>query len=157
MDDRHVALLTTFFAALSKGDTGTMERCYHPDVSFGDPLFQELQGRDRVMARWRLLLATGSGMVVTYRDLAASSSAGSAHWIARYTLTTTGREVVNEVKAFFRFEDGLIVRHHDDFDFRHWSKMALGRPAGPLLGWTPVFRKTIRDHAHQALNEFQLS
>ncbi|MFE3449549.1 nuclear transport factor 2 family protein [Nonomuraea sp. NPDC059194] len=157
MDDRHVALLGTFFEAFRQGDTAAMERCYHPDVSFGDPLFQELDGRDRVMAMWRLVLSRGSGIEVTYRDLAASSSAGSARWTARYTLTSTGREVVNEVEAFFRFEDGLIVRHHDDFDFRHWSRMALGKPAGLLLGWTPMFRKTIRDRAHQALDEFQLS
>ncbi|MFD1934188.1 nuclear transport factor 2 family protein [Nonomuraea mangrovi] len=157
MDNRHVALIGAFYEALAKGDTIAMEHCYHPDVSFGDPLFQELEGRDRVMAMWRLMLSRGSGVAVTFRDLAASSHAGSAHWTARYTLTSTGREVVNEVEAFFRFEDDLIVRHRDDFDFRLWSRMALGRPAGLLLGWTPMFRKTIRDRAHRALDEFQLS
>ncbi|MEV2268238.1 nuclear transport factor 2 family protein [Nonomuraea africana] len=157
MNDRHVALLNTFFEAFSKSDTDAMERCYHPEVSFGDPLFQELVGRDRVMAMWRLMLSRGSGVDVAYRDITADDFTGSARWTARYTFTSTGREVVNEVEAFFRFEDGLIVRHHDDFDFRNWSRMALGRPTGLLLGWTPMFRKTVRDRARQALTEFQLS
>ncbi|GAA3466754.1 nuclear transport factor 2 family protein [Nonomuraea roseola] len=157
MNDRHVALLTTFFEAFSKSDTDSMERCYHPDVSFGDPVFQELEGRDKVMAMWRLMLSRGDGTDVAYRAITADDFTGSAGWTARYTFTSTGREVVNEVEAFFRFDDGLIVRHHDDFDFRQWSRMALGRPAGLLLGWTPMFRKTIRDRAQQALTEFQLS
>jgi limonene-1,2-epoxide hydrolase len=157
MNDRHVALLTTFFEAFSKSDTDAMECCYHPDVSFGDPVFQELEGRDKVMAMWRLMLSRGNGVDVAYRAITADDFTGSARWTARYTFTSTGREVVNEVEAFFRFDDGLIVRHHDDFDFRQWSRMALGRPAGLLLGWTPLFRKTIRDRAQQALTEFQLS
>ena len=39
--------------------------------------------------------------------------ARSAHWIARYTFTQTGRPVVNDVHAEIRVEDGLIVDHVD--------------------------------------------
>ena len=104
-----------------------------------------------------MMLSRGTGMSVDFRDIEADDFTGRAHWTARYTMSSNGREVCNEIDALFRFEDGLIVRHHDEFDFRHWSRMALGKPTGLLLGWTPMFRKTIRDRAREALTSFQAS
>ncbi|WP_246266784.1 nuclear transport factor 2 family protein [Nonomuraea typhae] len=153
MNDRHVALVRAFFEALARRDLAVMERCYHPDVSFGDPVFQEIEGRDRVMAMWRLRLGVRDGLHADFGDVAADEHTGTARWTARYAFGRTGRRVVDEIDSLFRFEDDLIVRHHDDYDFRRWSKMALGKPAGVLFGWTPMFRKTIRDRAHQALDE----
>jgi ketosteroid isomerase-like protein len=152
VNDRHVALIRAFYDALSRADFAAMERCYHPEVSFGDPIFQEVEGRDRVMAMWRLQLGVGSGLQAEYRDVQADDFSGSAHWTARYVFASTGRTVVNEIDALFRFDDELIVRHHDDFDFRRWSKMALGRPHGLLFGWTPMWRKSIRDRATRELD-----
>ncbi|MEU6998542.1 nuclear transport factor 2 family protein [Nonomuraea sp. NPDC046570] len=157
MNDQHIRLVTTFFQAFSRGDADAMAQCYHPEVSFGDPVFLELEGRDRVMTMWRMMLSRGSGMRVEYRDITADNFTGRAHWTARYTMSSTGRAVVNEIDALFRFDDGLIVRHHDEFDLRQWSKMALGKPAGLLLGWTPVFRRSIRDRAHDALESYRAS
>ncbi|MBF8191189.1 nuclear transport factor 2 family protein [Nonomuraea sp. K274] len=153
MNDRHVALISAFYDALGQADLAAMERCYHPEVSYGDPIFQEVEGRDRVMRMWRLQLGVRDGFKTSYRDVTADDFAGTAHWTTRYTFASTGREVVNEVDALFRFEDDLIVRHHDEFDFKRWSKMALGRPHGLLLGWTPMWRKTIRDRASRQLEE----
>ncbi|MFI6322579.1 nuclear transport factor 2 family protein [Nonomuraea sp. NPDC050556] len=155
MNDRHVALIHAFYEALGSGDLDAIARCYHPEVSFGDPIFQEVEGRDRVMAMWRLQLGRRSDLLADFRDVTADDFTGSAHWTCRYTFTGTGREVVNEIDALFRFEDDLIVRHHDEYDFRHWSKMALGKPAGVVLGWTPMFRKSIRDGARKALDEVE--
>ncbi|MFI7693664.1 nuclear transport factor 2 family protein [Nonomuraea sp. NPDC049655] len=151
MNDRHVALISAFYDALGRADFAAMERCYHPEISFGDPIFQEVEGRDRVMAMWRLQLGVRDGLRSGYRDVQADEFSGSAHWTASYTFSSTGRTVVNEIDALFRFEDDLIVRHHDEFDFRRWSRMALGRPQGLLFGWTPMWRKTIRDRATQEL------
>ncbi|MFB9630578.1 nuclear transport factor 2 family protein [Nonomuraea helvata] len=153
MNDQHVALIRAFFDALGRADLAAMERCYHPEVSFGDPIFLEVEGRDRVMRMWRLQLGVRDGLKSAYRDVTADDYTGSAHWTSRYTFASTGREVVNEIDALFRFEDDLIVRHHDEFDFKRWSKMALGRPHGLLFGWTPMWRKTIRDRAAQRLDE----
>ncbi|SEK92269.1 nuclear transport factor 2 family protein [Nonomuraea pusilla] len=155
VNDRHVALISAFFEALRRADVAAMERCYHPDVSFGDPVFQEVEGREKVMAMWRLKLGVRSGLQADYRDVRADDHTGTARWTARYTFSTTGRQVVSEVDALFRFEDDVIVRHHEEFDFRRWSKMALGRPHGLLFGWTPMWRKTIRDRAAQQLAEFR--
>jgi limonene-1,2-epoxide hydrolase len=155
VNERHVALITAFHEALSHADFAAMERCYHPEVSFGDPIFQEVEGRERVMAMWRLLLGVRDRLNVAYGDVTADDFSGSAHRTARYTFAKTGREVVSEIDAQFRFDGDLIVRHHEEFDFKRWSKMALGRPAGLLFGWTPMWRKTIRDRALQELNQFR--
>ena len=69
----------------------------------------------------------------------AGDEHGSAHWKATYTFTQTGRPVVNDVRATFRFSDGLIAEHVDEFGFHRWAKQALG-PTGLLLGWTPIVR-----------------
>ncbi|MEV8632693.1 nuclear transport factor 2 family protein [Streptosporangium sp. NPDC051023] len=154
MNDRNLGLIRSFYDAFARRDSEAMEQCYHPDVTFGDPVFQELEGRGRVMGMWRMLLGRNGDVGVTVRDVTARDHDGTAHWTVRYTFGGTGRPVVNEIDALFRFEDDLIIRHHDEFDFRRWSRMALGRPGGLLFGWTPMFRATIRGGAMQSLDDF---
>ncbi|MFT4049285.1 MAG: DUF4440 domain-containing protein, partial [Solirubrobacterales bacterium] len=83
----------------------------------------------------------------------ASEASGSAHWIATYTFTQTGREVVNDVRAHFRFSDSLIAEHMDDFNFYKWSRQALGA-SGLLLGWTPILRGAVQKKARAGLDDF---
>ncbi|MEV6153734.1 nuclear transport factor 2 family protein [Nonomuraea sp. NPDC052129] len=155
VNDQHVALIRAFYEALGRTDYAAMESCYHPEVSFGDPVFLEVEGRRRVMAMWRLQLGVSDGLKSEFRDVTADDFTGTARWTSRYTFSRTGREVVNEIDTLFRFEHGLIVRHHDDFDFKRWSRMALGRPHGLLFGWTPMWRKSIRDRATRALDDLE--
>lgn len=154
MTSDHAELIRMFYDAFGRGDTDAMEKCYHPEVSFGDPIFQELEGRDRVMGMWRMLLASGKDFRLTRRDVGAGRYRGHARLTMRYVFTKTGREVVNEIEAAFVFDEGLIVRHHDEFDFRQWSKMALGKPKGLIFGWTPMLRGSVRAGARQALDRF---
>ncbi|GGL12740.1 hypothetical protein GCM10014719_13330 [Planomonospora parontospora subsp. antibiotica] len=153
VSDTSATLVRTFYDALARRDLDAMERCYHPDVTFGDPIFQELEGRARIMGMWRLLMARGAGLDVSLRRVTAGPHEVTTDWIAGYTFTATGRKVVNQIDSLFRFEGGLIVRQHDDFDFRHWSKMALGRPVGLVVGWTPALRARIRSRAMEGLRE----
>ncbi len=83
----------------------------------------------------------------------ADQARGSAHWRAHYTFTETGRPVVNDIPASFRFEDGLIVEHRDRFSFHRWARHALG-PVGLLLGWTPLLRAAVRRKAASRLAKF---
>ncbi|MFC4056947.1 nuclear transport factor 2 family protein [Planomonospora corallina] len=151
MNDADAALIRTFYDALARRDLAAMEGCYHPEVTFGDPIFPEVEGRDRIMAMWRVQLGHGADLDLTLRAVTALPHAVTASWNAGYTFTATGRRVVHQVDSLFRFEGGLIIRHHDEFDFKRWSKMALGRPVGLVVGWTPAFRTRIRDRARQGL------
>ncbi len=143
-----------FYDAFARGDVDGLRGCYHPDVSFGDPVFTELQGRERVVGMWRMLLGRASEFEVSARDIDAGDHSGSAHWTVRYTFPPTGRRVRNEVDAQFRFEDGLIVRHRDVFDFRRWSTMAFGVPSGMVIGSMGVLRRRVRDRARGQLEEY---
>ena len=83
----------------------------------------------------------------------ADEVSGSARWLADYTFTQTGRKVHNDVRARFRFADGLIAEHDDDFGFHAWARQALG-PPGLLLGWTPIVQGPVRRRARAGLDEF---
>jgi hypothetical protein len=61
--------------------------------------------------------------------------------------------VVNDVRARFRFRDGLIVEHVDSFSFWRWARQALG-PTGYLLG-LPALSSVVRRRARQDLAEFR--
>jgi len=145
-------VIERFYTAFDQGDGDTMAACYAPEVRFSDPVFPDLRG-PRAGMMWRMLTDTPGDLRIELLEHEADESKGSAHWVARYTFTDTGRPVVNDIQATFRFRDGLIVEHHDEFDFHRWARQALG-PAGLLLGWTPVMRSAVRRKAAAKLDEF---
>lgn len=146
-------LIQRFYSAFDAHDGDAMAACYGPGARFRDPAFGELHGSE-VGDMWRMLTQDAARLDVELADHEATGERGSAHWIARYDFTQTGRPVVNDVHATFRFEDGLIAEHIDDFSFHAWSKQALGRP-GLLLGWTPLLRRAVRAKARGRLDEFR--
>jgi len=103
------------------------------------------------------MLTDGPGEIdVELLERDADDTSGSAHWLAKYTFSETGRPVVNDIHATFTFRDGLIVEHHDDFNFYAWSRQALG-PTGLLLGWTPIVRAAVRKKAAGLLDKYTSS
>ena len=102
---------------------------------------------------WRMLTGRADDLEIDLREHESDGERGSAHWVARYTYSQTGRHVTNDVRASFRFADGLIAEHVDDFDLYRWERQALG-PGGTLLGWTPMLRGAVRRRARAALDEF---
>ncbi len=58
------------------------------------------------------------------------------------------------IHAEFRFRDGRILAHVDDFDLWRWSRQALGLP-GVLLGWSPLLRSKVRSQAAAQLARFR--
>jgi ketosteroid isomerase-like protein len=144
-------LIERFYHAFQQRDAAIMAACYHANATFRDPVF-ELRGA-HVGAMWKMLCARGAKLRVDFSSIAADDSNGSADWQAWYTFSATGRDVHNIIHAHFRFADGLIVEHVDDFDFWRWSRQALG-PAGRLLGWTPLLRNRVRREAARMLDRF---
>jgi len=95
---------------------------------------------------WRMLTSRATDLKIELHEHEAGDASGSAHWIARYTFST-GRPVVNDIRASFRFgEDGLIADHVDEFDFGKWARQALG-PKGALIALLPPLRKKARAQA----------
>jgi len=153
MTHANEALLDRFYGAFAERDGETMAACYAPDVTFSDPVFPDLHG-DEAGDMWRMLTGRAQDLSVELVERSADDAAGTARWIARYTFAQTGRPVVNDVQASFRFAGGLIAEHRDTFDFHRWSRQALG-PAGLLLGWTPFLRSKVRRQARAGLDAFR--
>jgi ketosteroid isomerase-like protein len=137
-----------FYAAFDRRDGEAMAAAYAPDGHFKDPVFGELTGAE-AGTMWRMLTRTARDLKVEL----AEHDERSAHWIATYTFSATGRPVVNDVHATFKIEDGLIVDHVDAFSFWKWSRQAIGTK-GLLLGWTPFLRAKVGGTAKAGLDKY---
>jgi ketosteroid isomerase-like protein len=145
-------LIHEFYAAFDAHDADRMLACYAPDVTFSDPVFPSLRG-DRARAMWRMLCERGQDLRVAVSRVEADQTQGSAHWVADYTFSATGRPVRNRIDARFTFRDGAIITHTDHFDLWRWAGMALG-PRGRLLGWLPPVQQAVRRQADASLQVF---
>jgi hypothetical protein len=146
-------LIEQFYGAFAECDGRGMAASYAPVASFSDPVFGALDARE-AGGMWRMLTGQATDLRIELLDHQADGERGSAHWRAHYTFSQTGRPVVNDVQASFRFaDDGLIVEHVDDFDFYRWARQALGT-RGLLLGWTPFVRSAVHGRARASLEQF---
>jgi ketosteroid isomerase-like protein len=145
-------LIQRFYGAFDRGDGDAMAACYAPGARFHDPVFGDLTG-EQAGAMWRMLTGRATDLTIELAEHEAGDDTGSANWIARYTFGQTGRKVVNDIQATFRFADGLIAEHVDRFSFWTWSRQALG-PAGAVLGWTPMLRGKVSSQARDGLDTF---
>lgn len=146
-------VITRFYEAFARRDAETMAACYHRDVEFSDPVFPDLKAGE-AGDMWRMLTTRATDLAIRFNVKSADDKRGAAHWDADYTFTKTGRKVNNRIDAEFKFQDGLIRRHADHFDFWRWSRMALGTP-GLLLGWSPLVRNKVRRQAAEGLEAFR--
>src|SRR6185503_4053125 len=142
-------LIERFYAAFNRRDGDAMAACYANEATFIDPVFGRLDA-DQTRSMWRMLTSRAKDLQVELVEHKSDGATGSARWIARYTFVQTGRPVVNEVRAKFKFADGLIVEHVDKFGFWRWSRQALGR-SGTLLGWNPHLNLKVHREARAGL------
>lgn len=146
------------YQAFAKLDADTMAACYAPDARFDDEAFS-LQGGREVGGMWKMLCeatrAKGADVwKLSWRDVKADASSGSAHWDAHYRFSATGRIVDNSIDSSFTFTPaGLIATQRDRFDFWTWSRQALGTP-GLLLGWSPMLKNKVRAGAAKNLSAY---
>jgi len=153
MSDAHSALITRFYEAFQRLDAEAMVACYSADIIFSDPAFGTLRGKD-AGDMWRMLSTRAKDFSLTFDNVHADERNGSAHWVATYLFSQTGRTVVNDIQARFVFRDGKICEHHDNFNLWRWSRQALGT-TGLLLGWTPMVQGKVRQQALKGLRAFQ--
>jgi len=153
MSDANIALITRFYQAFQRLDAEAMVACYSPEVVFSDPAFGTLRGKDAA-DMWRMLASRAKDFSLTFDSVRADERSATAHWVATYLFSQTGRVVVNDIQAHFVIRDGLIGEHHDHFDLWRWARQALGTK-GLLLGWTPLVQGKIRQQAAKGLRAFQ--
>jgi len=153
MTDSNQALIERFYGAFDAKDGDTMAACYAPDARFHDPVFGELNGVE-AGDMWRMLTGRAQDLRVELLEHDAGDERGTAHWRAHYTFAQTGRPVVNDIQASFRFAGALIAEHDDRFGFYRWARQALGTE-GMLLGWTPFMRNAVSRRAREGLREYQ--
>ena len=144
-------LIRTLYRAMDSGDGEVMATLYAPEGWFRDPAFGKLSGVE-AGDMWRMLTGRATDLKVELADHSAEGDLGAAHWIATYTFST-GRPVVNDIHARFRFRDGKIVEHEDSFSFFRWARQALG-PAGLVLGLPPM-NLLVRRRARGDLAKFR--
>jgi len=150
--DANRELIERFYAAFGECNGAAMTACYAHGAHFRDPAFGDLEGEE-IGAMWRMLTGRATDLEIELHEHEAGEETGSAHWIARYTFST-GRPVVNDVQASFRFQDGLFADHVDEFDFRRWAGQALG-PSGHLVALLPPLRRKARAKALDQLAAFR--
>ena len=151
--------LHRFYTAFAQLDHATMAACYAPNATFDDEAFS-LKGRDQIGGMWRMLCTASQKpgaaehWKLAFSGIDADATGGKAHWEADYLFSATGRKVHNIVDGTFTFTpDGLIATHRDRFNFRSWSRQALGLP-GALLGWSPSLKRKVRSTAAWNLKKF---
>ena len=105
MKNAHAQLIERFYRAFDEGNGKAMAACYAPDVRFSDPVFPDLRG-DRAGAMWRMLTEGPGEVRVELLEHDADDTTGSAHWVAKYTFSETGRPVVNDIRAKFKLRAG---------------------------------------------------
>jgi hypothetical protein len=146
--------IADFYASFAARDGDAMAAHYAPGSRFHDPAFGDLTGEE-AGDMWRMLTGRAEDLQLELRAHDATDTTGTANWVATYTFAQTGRKVVNDIQARFRFApDGRFAEHIDDFSFHTWSRQALGLP-GTLLGWTPILPALTRKKARGQLDAFR--
>lgn len=146
-------LISKFYEAFANADSKTMVECYHENITFEDPAFGKLQG-EKACKMWEMLLSRAKGdLKVIFSEISADEKTGKALWVATYNYGPKKRKVINHVSASFKFQDGKIIEHIDNFDAWRWSKQALGLP-GYLLGWSTFMKNKIQKTTNGLLEKY---
>lgn len=152
MHQNNKEFIIRFYSFLQTLNYREIQRAYHADAEFSDPIFSTLNS-DQVKAMWQMLLTGSKDLQVTFSNVHATQTTGECRWEAWYTFSRTGRQVHNIINSSFEFKDDKIYRQRDSFNLWRWSRYALG-PTGLLFGWTPWIQDKVKKAARQGLDKF---
>ncbi len=152
MDQNNKELIIRFYSALQTLNYVEMQKAYHPEAQYHDPIFGHLNFA-QVTAMWHMLLTKSQDLQVAFSNINATGAAGKCRWEAWYTFSKTGRFVHNIIWSSFEFKDGKIYRQYDNFSIWRWSRHALG-VVGIFLGWSPWIQNEVKEGARANLKKF---
>lgn len=154
VSQKNIDLIQKFYTAFANADAEQMISCYAVNnITFCDPVFGTLNGND-AKNMWRMLIDKSKGnLKITYSNVTATETSGSADWVAEYVFSQTGRKVINRITAKFEFLDEKIIMHTDTFNFWKWTQQALGAK-GYLFGWTNFMNKRVREFALSDIDQY---
>ncbi len=142
-----------FYTAFQQLDYKTMQDCYSDDIVFHDPVFLLLRGED-AKAMWEMLCKNAKDFSLEFSDIELlDEEYATCRWTASYTFSKTGKKVVNNIKAFMRFNEGKIIEHSDGFRLSTWIGQALGWK-GILFGWSGFMKRAVQKNARKNLAAF---
>lgn len=145
--------MSQFYEAFQKHDADSMAKLYHMDVIFNDPAFTNLSNEE-VTNMWKMLIERSKGeLEIEFHSIMGDEKMAQCTWEARYKFSKTKNDVHNIIHSTMEFQDGLIIKHTDNFNFWRWSSMALGTP-GKLLGWTPFLKGKVQKMAMKSLKDY---
>ncbi len=147
-------LIRDFYKNFKNLNAEGMIAHYHPDVTFTDPAFGKLEGKE-ACNMWRMLCESQKGkeFYLDYFDIHANSESGTAIWESKYNFSKTNNHVHNVIRAKFKFKDAKIIYHEDDFNLYNWAIQALGFK-GLLFGWTPFFKSSLQKQTNNMLKKY---
>lgn len=152
MNQNNKEFIIRFYAALQTLNYEEMQKAYHPEAQYSDPIFGTLDYM-QVKAMWQMLLTRSQDLQVAFSNVHATQTTGKCRWEAWYTFSKTGRFVHNVVRSTFEFKDGKIYRQRDSFSIWRWSRHALG-VVGIFLGWSPWIQDEVKQGARENLKKF---
>ena len=152
MDQNNKEFIVRFYSAFQILNYEAMQKAYHPDAKFYDPVFGDLNSSE-VKAMWEMLLIKSQDLQVAFSNVHATKTEGRCRWEAWYTFSKTGRFVHNVIQSTFEFKDGKIYRQRDIFSIWRWSRHSLGI-VGLLLGWSPLIQNRVKSAARNNLKKF---
>jgi hypothetical protein len=148
--DTNFATIDKFYTAFQQLDYKTMITCYDKEIVFFDPAFDLLKGQE-VCYMWEMLCTNAKNFTLTYGNIQnLGDDYYTCDWVATYTFSKTGKQVINKIKANMRIVDGVILEHSDAFSLHKWSSQALGL-VGNLFGWNSFFQRKIKNQARKNL------
>ena len=145
-------IIEKFYTAFQNLDSKTMNSLLADDIEFEDPAFGKLKG-DKVKYMWQFLCENAKDFKVEFSDIKTKGNNGTGHWEAFYTFSLTGNKVHNIIDSTFEFENGLIIKHKDDFDIKKWIKQAMGSAIG-IIGGSFFIKNTVRKQSNKYLEKY---
>jgi len=130
-----------FFRALENRDYETLLSCYSNNAVYNNPIMGLLD-IETAKAMWELVCTCIPDLKTNYSDIQElDEEYATCLWEEEYIYNEN--LIYIKKKAYFRFENGLIIEHTDGFNFYDWCKRING-VVGWLFGWSNFMQKRIQ-------------